>query len=213
MRQRVPAQHLVGVVVPVLRATRVEVEQDRRRHDRHGMRADAVSAPHPPQRICHAGGSIQTKGRTTGQDQRIDLLHCLVGGQKIGLPCTGRTAHHMHACGEWPVCHKHGGPCLDPQVGCVPNPEARDIGDQVHGASAGDQGHGFFPVSACRKRQNRVYHRRITKSLRVVSTTSHVPRNPGRNTKLSPARRVTGAPPSSVRMLRPDRIRQYSHSS
>ncbi len=130
-RQRPPPEIAVRVDRPGLVATIQQIEEDRRRHDRHILVADRKAAPGGAQRIGDAGCRVKPERRAPRKHQRIDLLHQPVGGKQVGLAGAGRTAHDMHRGGEGRIGDQHRHARAQAVILGIADREPGDIGDQV----------------------------------------------------------------------------------
>ncbi len=132
------------------RAAAAEVEEDRRRDDRHPLVRIRTHRPAAPRGI-HLGDDPvsggETEGAATGEDDGVDRRHEVPRGQQVRLPGAGCAPAHLDPTDGSRGRH-HDGDAGQPSAilpGGVADPDARHVGDGVrrpglHGPSMADAG-------------------------------------------------------------------------
>ena len=148
---------------PVLVAAVEEIEEDRRRHDRHAHIADRQAAPVRDQPGDDTGRGIEPEGRAAGEDDRVDPLDRLLGREQVGLARPGRAAHHVDRGDRRLIADDDGHARLDPRIVGIADAEAGDVGEEVAGAglhaasladSWGERDDATSAQGSCRLRGN-----------------------------------------------------------
>ena len=110
-------------------AGEAEIEQDRRRNDRHFRRTDRKAAARLGEPIHDPGGSIEPKGRASGQHNGVDALNQGTGSEQFGFAAARRATAdidrgHSGSLGE------HDGRAADSgSVFGLPDQNSRHVGD------------------------------------------------------------------------------------
>ncbi len=127
-----PAKGGVGrCVAPRLVAAVEEIEQDRRRHDRHLGGADRVAAAGCGEGRHHAGGRVEAEGGAAGQDNCVDGLDRVLRRQQIGFAGARRAAHDVDGGHGRCLADDNGDARLQRRVVGVADAEAGNVGDQI----------------------------------------------------------------------------------
>ena len=118
-----------------------EIEQDRRRHDRHRHRAavrllrpdgDADAALVEP--AHHAAGGVEAEGAAAGEQDGVHLLDRVERRQQLGLARAGRGAADVDAADRAALGEDDGAAGRPARIGEVADREAGD-GGQSEGSS------------------------------------------------------------------------------
>ncbi len=83
-------------VRPHVRVTHAEVEQDRRRHDRHLRDADVEAAPVLFEPAHGARRRVEAEGAAAGEHDCVDAIDGIQGIQQVGLARAGRRSAHVN---------------------------------------------------------------------------------------------------------------------
>ena len=83
-------------VRPHVRVTDAEVEQDRRRHDRHARNADVETAPVLLEPVHRARRRVEAEGAAAGEHDRVDAIDGIQGIQQVGLARAWRRTPHVN---------------------------------------------------------------------------------------------------------------------
>ena len=129
-------------VGPDARIAEPQVEQHRRRHDRHARRADREAVAALVEPAHHAAGGVEAERAAAGEQHRVHALDQVAGREQVGLARAGRGAAHIDAAGRARFAEHDGAAGRPPRVGVVADAAGpADIGDRtavaVSGSAAG----------------------------------------------------------------------------
>ena len=108
-----------------------QIEQHRRRHDRHAHRADRETVAVLFEPAHHAAGGVQAEGAAAGEQHGVHTIDQVLGPQQVGLARAGRAAAHVDT-GHRALRAQHDGAAGGARrVREVADREAGDVGDCV----------------------------------------------------------------------------------
>ncbi len=130
-RSRIAKVAIGRKALPILVAAVQEIEQDRRRHDRHPRRADGEAAAFVPQKRLHAGGRIETERRTAGQGNGVDTFHGLRRIEQSRVAGSRTAAAHVDRSGGRFVKNDCGRAGTEREVFGVADFDSRNVGEEI----------------------------------------------------------------------------------
>jgi hypothetical protein len=146
-RHSLAAEPAIGRLTgPHPAAGEAEIEQDRRRNDRHYHRAHGKAAARLSEPIHDPRGSIETKGRAAGQHDSVDAVDQSAGSEQFGLAAAGRPATDIDRSRGRRFGEHDRGAADSRMVLGLTNQNPRHIRDQI--ARAGSGRHGCLSCAA-----------------------------------------------------------------
>jgi hypothetical protein len=130
-RRRLKRPHSRRRIGPDIGAANAQVEEHRRRNNRHARRSRVKADALIGQRAHDAVGGGQPKGAAARQHHRMHLGHHAARIEQIGLAGSGRAAAHIHRAKRGPGAPDDGAAGASLQVGIMPDEDAGHVAEIV----------------------------------------------------------------------------------